>query len=134
MIIYSTEIFNGKKTGVMIIPVMSTTKSGGIKRVKNYRLLPGYNQIEDEFSTSVLETIKEYLESGRLKVEEENSLEKIKPDSLAKKIVESTFNVDTLKKYYEVEIRPEIRVAISEQIKKIKNFKNKVSDEFEGLI
>jgi hypothetical protein len=132
-------IINWKKAGagVLVIPCMNTNR----KVVKHMRLIPGHNDVRKKDYEQAEEHLKRYIDAGTMEIiveeverksakpvkkgEERKSekvlkkvknISKIKKSAKVLKIVQDTWDVDTLESWRIDEGRDEIRAAISNQI------------------
>lgn len=134
-----------KNAGVLVVPCIKSKKV-----IKHLRLLPGVNSTISEADWKQCEKfLNKHIERGDLIIvkgnkdkeaepkktkdgklkEAELSIEKQKPAKgiqdltikEAKEIVKETFELESLEKYLDEEVRDEIRLLINKQIEKVNN-------------
>lgn len=87
-------------------------------RAKNVRLILGANDIPDaDWEEAKKLAVVQHLMSEGTFVEQDNRSLNKRPEKLAVALIKKTFDPDLLAKWHEDDARPEIRKAISAQLK-----------------
>ena len=127
-----------KNNRVKVIPLTDKGKAASKVKKSNIILLPGINDIPDTLWKVLKEykSIKASIERGDIeevekKVSTGNSGQKKTittfkelPQKEAEELISQTVNLQTLKKWKKQDTRSDIRVAIEDRIKEIKNYKS----------
>lgn len=139
-----------KKDRLKIIPITKRCINTIRKNISQINLMPGYNDIEDDIWDEIKKYVgldkeielgyikenrkeiksieKEIIKDGK-KIKEKVKVEKginiidMEP-SEAIDVIDNTWNIPCLKKWYKLEGRTDIRNHIDEKIKEIKNSKS----------
>lgn len=131
-------IVKWNKKRLLIIPVLGDSKSRkkwqALPIISKIKLLPGYNEIDNDTWQAIEPSLVEHIKNGYLeKIEKEIeqsdgkiqkkavSLKDVEPEKCYK-ILEETNNYNVLKKWLNNEKRDDVRLAIKQRIDEVDDY------------